>query len=110
MIIARKGSWAVGTKTYLDDREPTTKDIELVRYEKNPNGKGEHCMTVACFSDDGDGGLIELEDRLTDALEGLEDGDDLGNMLSMAGLGKSIVRTTESVPSGLRHAGEKAGR
>ena len=64
MTIMRIGEFELRNSTYIDDRVPTTHDLEIVKW-KERNGD-EYCYTIATFNKRGE--IVSYMDRLFKAI------------------------------------------
>ena len=64
MTIMRIGKFGLRNITYIDDRVPTTHDLEIVKWEER--NEHECCYTIATFNENGE--IVSCMDRLFKAI------------------------------------------
>lgn len=93
MTIMRIGEFELRNITYIDDRVPTTHNLEIVKWEER-NGH-EYCYTIATFNENGE--IVSCMDRLFKAI-----GTDEAAILAiskMADVALTIINCSNPVPA-----------
>ena len=95
MTIMRIGEFELRNSNYIDDRVPTTHDLEIVKW-KERNGD-EYCYTIATFNKKGE--IVSCMDRLFKAINIGENGEAAILAISkMADVALTIINYSELVP------------
>ena len=95
MTIMRIGEFELRNATYIDDRVPTTHDLEIVKW-KERNGD-EYCYTIATFNKRGE--IVSYMDRLFKAINIGENSEAAILAISkMADVALTIINCSELVP------------
>ena len=95
MTIMRIGEFELRNSTYIDDRVPTTHDLEIVKW-KERNGD-EYCYTIATFNKRGE--IVSYMDRLFKAINIGENSEAAILAISkMADVALTIINCSELVP------------
>ena len=95
MTIMRIGEFELRNSTYIDDRVPTTHDLEIVKW-KERNGD-EYCYTIATFNKRGE--IVSYMDRLFKAINICENSEAAILAISkMADVALIIINYSELVP------------
>lgn len=95
MTIMRIGEFELRNATYIDDRVPTTHDLEIVKW-KERNGD-EYCYTIATFNKRGE--IVSYMDRLFKAINIGENSEAAILAISgMAEVASTIINCSEPVP------------
>ena len=95
MTIMRIGKFELRNITYIDDRIPTTHDIEIVKWEER-NGH-EYCYTIATFNERGE--IVSCMDRLFKAINIDENSEAAILAISgMAEVASTIINCSDPVP------------
>ena len=95
MTIMRIGEFELRNATYIDDRVPTTHDLEIVKW-KERNGD-EYCYTIATFNKRGE--IVSYMDRLFKAINIGENSE--AAILAISGMtevASTIINCSELVP------------
>lgn len=96
MTIMRIGEFELRNSTYIDDRVPTTHDLEIVKW-KERNGD-EYCYTIATFNKRGE--IVSYMDRLFKAINIGENSEAAILAISgMAEVASTIINCSELVPA-----------
>ena len=95
MTIMRIGEFELRNATYIDDRVPTTHDLEIVKW-KERNGD-EYCYTIATFNKRGE--IVCYMDRLFKAINIGENSEaEILAISGMAEVASTIINCSEPVP------------
>ena len=95
MTIMRIGEFELRNATYIDDRVPTTHDLEIVKW-KERNGD-EYCYTIATFNENGE--IVSCMDRLFKTISADENSEAVILAISkMADVALTIINCSELVP------------
>lgn len=95
MTIMRIGEFELRNATYIDDRVPTTHDLEIVKW-KERNGD-EYCYTIATFNKRGE--IVSCMDRLFKAINIGENSEAAILAISgMAEVASTIINCSDPVP------------
>ena len=95
MTIMRIDEFELRNVTYIDDRVPTTHDLEIVKW-KERNGD-EYCYTIATFNKRGE--IVSYMDRLFKAINVGENSEAAILAISgMAEVASTIINCSEPVP------------
>ena len=95
MTIMRIGEFELRNSNYIDDRVPTTHDLEIVKW-KERNGD-EYCYTIATFNKRGE--IVSYMDRLFKAINIGENSEAAILAISkMADVALTIINCSELVP------------
>ena len=95
MTIMRIGEFELRNSNYIDDRVPTTHDLEIVKW-KEYNGD-EYCYTIATFNKRGE--IVSCMDRLFKAINIGENSETA--ILAISGIAEvasTIINCSEPVP------------
>ena len=95
MTIMRIGEFELRNSNYIDDRVPTTHDLEIVKW-KERNGD-EYCYTIATFNKRGE--IVSYMDRLFKAINIGENSE--AAILAISGMeevASTIINCSEPVP------------
>lgn len=96
MKIMRIGEFELRNVTYIDDRVPTTHDLEIVKLEER-NGH-EYCYTIATFNENGE--IVSCMDRLFKAISDDENIEAAILAISkMADIASTIINCSNPVPA-----------
>ena len=96
MTIMRIGEFELRNATYIDDRVPTTHDLEIVKW-KERNGD-EYCYTIATFNKRGE--IVSYMDRLFKAINIGENSEVAILAISeMTEVASTIINCSEPVPA-----------
>lgn len=88
MVIARKDCLELRHKSFIDDRTPTTHDIEIVRWV---DAERPYCYTIASFNTAGD--IMSCGDRLMRVL--CEDPDYVEIVNDLADIARGVFELPE---------------
>ena len=95
MTIMRIGEFELTNVAYIDDRVPTTHDLEIVKWEER-NGHN-YCYTIATFNERGE--IVSCMDRLFKAINIGENSEAAILAISgMAEVASTIINCSEPVP------------
>lgn len=95
MTIMRIGEFELRNAAYIDDRVPTTHDLEIVKW-KERNGQ-EYCYTIATFNKKGE--IVSCMDRLFKTIRDDENSEAAILAISkMAEVALIIINCSELVP------------
>lgn len=96
MTIMRIGDFELRNVTYIDNRVPTTHDLEIVKW-KERNGH-EYCYTIATFNENGE--IVSYMDRLFKAINDDENIEAVILAISkMADVASTIINCSNPVPA-----------
>ena len=96
MTIMRIGEFELRNSNYIDDRVPTTHDLEIVKW-KECNGD-EYCYTIATFNENGE--IVSYMDRLFKTISADENSEAAILAISkMADVALTIINCSELVPA-----------
>ena len=96
MTIMRIGEFELRNSTYIDDRVPTTHNLEIIKW-KERNGH-EYCYTIATFNENGE--IVSCMDRLFKAINICENSEGAILVISrMAEVAATIINCSEPVPA-----------
>lgn len=95
MTIMRIGEFELRNITYIDNRVPTTHNLEIVRWEER-NGH-DYCYTIATFNERGE--IVSCMDRLFKAINIDENSEAAILAISgMAEVASTIINCSDPVP------------
>ena len=95
MTIMRIGEFELRNATYIDDRVPTTHDLEIVKW-KERNGD-EYCYTIATFNENGE--IVSCMDQLFKTISADENSEAaILAIRKMADVALTIINCSELVP------------
>lgn len=96
MTIMRIGKFGLRNITYIDDRVPTTHDLEIVKWEER--NEHEYCYTIATFNENGE--IVSCMDRLFKAISDDENSEAAILAISkMADVASTIINCSNPVPA-----------
>lgn len=96
MTIMKIGEFELRNRTYIDDRVPTTHNLEIVKWEER-NGH-EYCYTIATFNENGE--IVSCMDRLFKAINDDENIEAAILAISkMADVASTIINCSNPVPA-----------
>ena len=96
MTIMRIGKFGLRNITYIDDRVPTTHDLEIVKWEER--NEHEYCYTIATFHENGE--IVSCIDRLFKAINDDENIEAAILAISkMADIASKIINCSNPVPA-----------
>ena len=95
MTIMRIGEFELRNSTYIDDRVPTTHDLEIVKWEERNGSK--YCYTIATFNENGE--IVSCMDQLFKTISADENIEAAILAISkMAEVASIIINCSELVP------------
>ena len=96
MTIMKIGKFELRNSTYIDDRVPTTHNLEIVKWEER--NEHEYCYTIATFN--GNGEIVSCMDRLFKAINDDENIEAAILAISkMADVASTIINCSNPVPA-----------
>ena len=96
MTIMRIGEFELRNATYIDDRVPTTHDLEIVKWEERNGSK--YCYTIATFNENGE--IVSCMDQLFKTISADENSEAAILAISkMADVALIIINCSELVPA-----------
>ena len=95
MTIMRIGEFELRNSNYIDDRVPTTHDLEIVKWKEC--NSDEYCYTIATFNKRGE--IVSCMDRLFKTISADENSEAVILAISkMADVALTIINCSELVP------------
>lgn len=96
MTIMRIGEFELRNSAYIDDRVPTTHNLEIIKWEER-NGH-EYCYTIATFNENGE--IVSCMDRLFKAINIGENSEAAILAISkMVDVASTIINCSNPVPA-----------
>ena len=96
MTIMRIGEFELRNSNYIDDRVPTTHDLEIVKW-KERNGH-KYCYTIATFNKRGE--IVSCMDQLFKAISANENSEAaILAIIKMADVASTIINFSNPVPA-----------
>ena len=90
------GEFELRNVTYIDNRVPTTHDLEIVKWEKR--NEHDYCYTIATFNENGE--IVSCMDRLFKAISDDENIEAAILAISkMADVASTIINCSNPVPA-----------